>query len=252
MNRFADMNRFEGVRTIVTGAGGGIGHAVAARLANEGAHVVGMDLRVDGIDQAGTKLALECDVSDASAVDAAIEQAVATLGGLDLVCNIAGIGHFCTTHEETAEAFAKIVGVNLNGTFHVCRAALPHLLANGEAGGAIVNTASTAGLMGQPWSAAYCASKGGVVLLTKALATEYADKNIRVNAVAPGGTNTAIQQSFASTFPSDATNKKIAKMMSTMGMAEPDEMAATFAYVASPEARFMTGAIVTVDGGITA
>jgi meso-butanediol dehydrogenase / (S,S)-butanediol dehydrogenase / diacetyl reductase len=243
------MHRFEGRRAIVTGAASGIGKAVAARLAEEGARVVGLDLRTDGIE---TEIALACDVADATSVGVAVEQAVAALGGVDVVCNIAGIGHFCTSHEETPEAFAKIVGVNLNGTFHVCRAALPHLLANGNDGGVIVNTASTAGLMGQPWSAAYCASKGGVVLLTKALAVEYADRNIRVNAVAPGGTNTAIQEAFSTTFPADASGRKMAKMMSAMGMAEPTEMAAAFAYVASSEARYMTGAIVTVDGGITA
>jgi meso-butanediol dehydrogenase / (S,S)-butanediol dehydrogenase / diacetyl reductase len=243
------MHRFEGRRAIVTGAGAGIGKAVAARLGEEGARVVGLDLQTDGIE---AETALVCDVADASSVDAAVAQAIEALGGVDIVCNIAGIGHFCTSHEETAEAFAKIVGVNLNGTFHVCRATLPHLLANGDDGGVIVNTASTAGLMGQPWSAAYCASKGGVVLLTKALAVEYADRNIRVNAVAPGGTNTAIQHAFSATFPADASGRKMAKMMSAMGMAEPAEMASTFAFVASAEARYMTGAIVTVDGGITA
>jgi meso-butanediol dehydrogenase / (S,S)-butanediol dehydrogenase / diacetyl reductase len=243
------MHRFEGRRAIVTGAASGIGRAVAARLAEEGARVVGLDLRTDGIE---TEIALACDVADAASVGGAVEQAIAALGGVDVVCNIAGIGHFCTSHEETPEAFAKIVGVNLNGTFHVCRAALPHLLANGNDGGVIVNTASTAGLMGQPWSAAYCASKGGVVLLTKALAVEYADRNIRVNAVAPGGTNTAIQEAFSTTFPADASGRKMAKMMSAMGMAEPAEMASAFAYIASAEARYMTGAIVTVDGGITA
>ncbi len=246
------MNRFQDVRAIVTGAGSGIGRAVAARLTAEGARVVGLDLRADGIDDTISELALACDVADASAVDAAVTEAVGVLGGLDVVCNVAGIGHFRTSHEETPEGFAKIVAVNLHGTFHVCRYTLPHLLANGDSGGVIVNTASTAGVMGQPWSAAYCASKGGVIMLTKALATEYADRNIRVNAVAPGGVNTPIQESFATTFPPDATGRKIAKMMSPMGMAEPDEMAATFAFVASSEARYMSGAIVSVDGAMTA
>lgn len=246
------MLRFEGARAIVTGAGSGIGKAVAARLSSEGARVAALDLRTDAIDTGVAEFAVACDVADAAAVEAAVEQAADALGGLDVVCNVAGIGHFASSHEETPDGFAKIVAVNLTGTFHVCRFALPHLLANGDAGGVIVNTASTAGVMGQPWSAAYCASKGGVVMLTKALAIEYTDRNVRVNAVAPGGVDTPIQESFASTFPPDATGRKIGRMMSPMGMATPEEMAATFAHVASPECRYMNGAIVVVDGAMTA
>jgi len=243
------MNRFDGSRVFLTGAGSGIGRAVAARLAAEGANVVGVDLSTDTIE---TEAKMVCDVTDAAAVESTLEVAVGLLEGLDIVCNIAGIGHFRNSHEETPEAFAKIVDVNLNGTFHVCRYALPYLLANGDRGGSIVNTASTAGLIGQPWSAAYCASKGGVVMLTKALAYEYRGRNIRVNAIAPGGVNTAIQGSFAESFPPDADFKMVHKIMSPMGMTEPEEMAAVFAFVASDEARYMTGAIVSVDGGITA
>lgn len=250
------MHRFEGSKVLVTGAGSGIGRATATRFAAEGAAVVCADVRghddtaaaitTDG----GAAHARTCDVADAPAVEAAVEAAVATMGGLDVVCNIAGIGHFRNSHDETPEGFARIIGVNLQGTFHVCRYALPHLLAAG--GGVIVNTASTAGLVGQPWSAAYAASKGGVVMLTKALATEYRSKGVRVNAVAPGGTNTNIQDSFSSTFPPDADMKLLHKIMSPMGIAEPAEMAAAFAYIASDEAKYMTGAIISIDGGITA
>ena len=114
----------------------------------------------------------------------------------------------------------------------------------------IVNTASNTGKMGQPWSAAYCASKGGVVLLTKALAEEYIGK-VRVNAIAPGGTNTAIVHSFAD-LPEGGDFKQMHKMMSVLGMADPSDLAAGFAFVASDEARFMTGSIVSIDGGLTA
>ncbi|HYU65982.1 MAG TPA: SDR family oxidoreductase [Jatrophihabitantaceae bacterium] len=243
------MNRFDGSRVFLTGAGSGIGRAVAARLAAEGAHVVGVDLSTDTIE---TEAKMVCDVTDAEAVASTMETAVGLLEGLDIVMNIAGIGHFRNSHEESPEEFAKIIDVNLNGTFHVCRYALPYLLANGDRGGTIVNTASTAGLMGQAWSAAYCASKGGVVMLTKALAYEYRDRHIRVNAVAPGGVNTAIAGSFAESFPADANLKLMYKITTPMGMVEPDEMANVFAFVASPEAHYMTGSIVTMDGGITA
>ncbi len=245
------MNRFVGSRVLVTGAGSGIGRATAQRFAAEGARVACLDVRGHDETAAGigaTAVAFECDVSNGAAVAAVVDAAVEALGGLDVVCNIAGIGHFRHSHEETPEDFVRIVGVNLNGTFHVARFALPHLLAAG--GGVIINTASTAGLIGQPWSAAYCASKGGVVMLTKALATEYKAQNIRVNAIAPGGTKTNIINSF-STYPEGADLRQLIKVMSPMEMAEPEEIAALFAFIASTEGRYMTGSIVAIDGGIT-
>lgn len=250
MTKGNNMTRFAGKKAIITGAGSGIGKATAARLASEGATVACVDLR-GAQDTAkeigGSSFALDCDVSDSSSVEAAINDAVAKLGGVDILCNIAGIGHFAWSHEEPPAQFDKIVAVNLNGTFYACRFALPHMLAAG--GGVIVNTASTAGLIGQPWSAAYCASKGGVVQLTKALAYEYRDMNVRVCAIAPGGTNTNIVKSFTGV-PEGANYKLLSKIMSPIENADPSEIAGAFAYVASNDARFMTGSILTIDGGI--
>lgn len=248
------MNRFADQVALLTGTGSGIGRATARRLADEGAVVACLDVR--GADETAAEIvaaggrarAWTCDVSDAAAVERTVDKVVAELGGLDVVGNIAGIGHFAWSHEESPEWFDRIVSVNLNGTFYVSRFALPHLLARGR--GVIVNIASTAGLIGQPWSAAYCASKGGVVLMTKALAYEYRGKGIRVNALAPGGTNTNIIHSF-STLPEGAHFREMSKIMTPMGQCEPEEIAAAFAFVASDEARYMTGAIVAVDGGIT-
>jgi NAD(P)-dependent dehydrogenase (short-subunit alcohol dehydrogenase family) len=210
----------------------------------------GAEETAEGIRAAGAQaIALDCDVSDAASVEATVASTIGELGDLDTVCNIAGIGHFAWSHEETPEWFDRIVKVNLHGSFLMARYALPHLLARGS--GVILNTASNAGLNGQPWSAAYCASKGGVVMLTKALAVEYLKKGIRVNAVAPGGTNTAIIHSFMD-LPEGGSFKDMARAMSPLGTAEPEEIAGLFAYLASDEGRFITGSIISIDGGITA
>jgi len=247
------MSRFTDKRVIITGTGSGIGHATALLFAAEGATVACLDLK--GADETaatitadgGTAYAYVCDVSNSATVKSVVDTAAAAMGGIDILLNIAGIGHFAWTHEEDPDWFDRIVGVNLNGTFYMCRYALPYLLETGN--GVIVNTASNAGLMGLPWSAAYCSSKGGVVQLTRALAFEYRGKNVRVNAVAPGGTNTNIVNSFT-TLPEGADFREMSKMMSPMGQAEPSEMAEAFAFIASQQARFMTGSIVSVDGGL--
>lgn len=236
---------------VVTGAGSGIGRAVAERLVADGYAVGCLDIagQEDTAAALGSRaLAVACDVTDYAAVEAAVATVASGLGAITHAANIAGIGHFRHSHEETAEGFARIVAVNLQGTFNVCRAVLPAMLEAHR--GSIVNTASSAGLMGQPWSAAYCASKGGVVMLTKALAYEYTGSGVRVNAVAPGGVATPIADSFG--FPEGANFKRAVKIMSPLGMMEPAEIARTFAWVLDERNGFMTGSIVVHDGGLTA
>jgi len=241
---------------IVTGAGSGIGQATALRLAAEGATVICVDLFAETAEataeiinrSGGAAMALACDVSSASACEETVAAVVAEHGRVDALCNIAGIGTFANSHDMDTAQFDKIVAVNLNGTMYMARFVLPLMLEQG--GGVIINTASSAGLFGQPYSAAYCASKGGVVVLTKALAEEYKDRNIRCNAICPGGVDTPILHSFVE-MPDGGDYKKIRKMMTPMGSAQPSEIAGLFAYMVSEEARYMTGSIVPLDGGIT-
>jgi NAD(P)-dependent dehydrogenase (short-subunit alcohol dehydrogenase family) len=245
------VGRFEGKVALVTGAGSGLGQATARRLAEEGASVACLDIDADaakataaGIGDGATPV--RCDVTDETSVREAVAEAVAQLGPPQVVCNVAGIGGSAHTHEETLERWSRILAVNLTGTFLVCRETLPHLL---EGGGVIINIASTAGLIAQPYQAAYCASKGGVVQLTRSLADEYIERGIRVVAIAPGGMDTPLLGHFAA--PEGAKLKKWNKLTSPMGFAQPDDVANAVVFAASDEARFVTGAIIAVDGGIT-
>jgi NAD(P)-dependent dehydrogenase (short-subunit alcohol dehydrogenase family) len=239
---------------IVTGAASGIGRAVALRFGAEGAKVGCFDIAEDGAaktaaaigEAGGVAVAFGCDVSNETAVIDAVSAAANGLGSPDVLCNVAGIGTFAHTEELELAEWNRILAVNLTGTFLMCKAVLPHLL---ERGGAIINTASTAGLAAQPYSAAYCASKGGVVLFTRSLAWEYVKRGVRVNAVAPGGIETPIMAGFV--IPDDADPVLMAKITPPVGFGQPEDVAALFAYLASDEAKYVNGSIMTIDGGLT-
>jgi NAD(P)-dependent dehydrogenase (short-subunit alcohol dehydrogenase family) len=249
------MNRFQGRTAVVTGAGSGLGHATALRLASEGASVACLDVVRDAAEKTaaevvaaqGTARAYEVDVAEPTSVRTAVKAAARDLGRPSILVNCAGIGKFANAHDMPFEEWSRIIAVNLTGTFLMSQAVLPFLL---DGGGNIVNIASNAGLMGQPYSAAYCASKGGVVQLTRALADEYIRRGVRVNAVAPGGIATPLQNAFRQ-LPEGADSMLIAKLRSPLGNSRPEEIAALVAFVASDEARFMTGSIVSIDGGLT-
>jgi NAD(P)-dependent dehydrogenase (short-subunit alcohol dehydrogenase family) len=250
--------RYAGRVAVVTGAGSGIGRATARRLAAEGGVVACLDVVEDAVrdvaaeinqeaaDAGGRAIAVHCDVTDEASVAAAVGRARQEFGPITNLCNIAGIGGFAHTPDQTLSGWDKIIAVNLTGTFLMCRAVLPDMI-DGE--GAIVNTVSTAGIIGQPYSAAYCASKGGVKMLTKALAVEYMARGVRVNGVAPGGVDTPIIHNFGP--PDDADWKLIERLMTPIGFAYPHEIAGAFAYLGSPEAGYVTGAILSIDGAIT-
>jgi NAD(P)-dependent dehydrogenase (short-subunit alcohol dehydrogenase family) len=239
---------------VVTGAGSGLGRATARQLASDQALVAVLDIDEGAAKDTAAQIesdgrtarSYSADVSDWGSVEAAVAKVANDLGRPQILVNCAGVGKFVRSEEETPENWARIIGVNLTGTFLMCRAVLPHLLGGG---GVIVNVASNAGLMGQPYSAAYCASKGGVVNLTRALGVEYRARGVRVNAVAPGGMNTPMINTFG--FPEGAKPEDFAAITSPLGYAEPEEIAGLIAFVASDEARYMVGQIVSMDGGIT-
>jgi NAD(P)-dependent dehydrogenase (short-subunit alcohol dehydrogenase family) len=246
--------RFLRNRVLVTGAASGIGRATALRLAAEGAAVACFDRDVLGLAAVaaeiaaasgpGTARTYECDLLERAAVQPLVRAAIADLGGLDALCNIAGIGGFRLDAEQTLEDWDRILGVNLTGTWLVCQAALPALL---ESRGAIVNTASTAATDATPYSSAYAASKGGVIGLTRSLAVSHAKAGLRVNCVAPGPIDTPIAQHY---IPPEGADLALIGLILPFGeMGRPEEVAAVIAFLASREASHVNGQVLRIDGG---
>ena len=243
--------RFEGRVALVTGAGSGMGRAITLRLAAEGASVLGIDLDEQRLAETkslsdGVVDVRQADVAEPQACADAVAASVSQFGRLDVLGNVAGIWWAKHLADVRPEEYRRMMAVNLDAYFFFCQAAVPHLL---ETGGNIVNIASNAGVQGLPYSAVYCASKGGVVQLTKALAIEFI-KSLRVNAIAPAGTNTNLF--VGGSFPADPDPDLMGRLGGHRGMAEPEEVAALFAFLASDEARSITGAIYLLDNGLTA
>lgn len=247
-------HRFRDKVAIVTGAAQGIGRATARRLGAEGAAVWCADVNGEGAagtakeiaDHGGTAQASAIDVTDAAACQALVAEVVGAFGGVDVLCNIAGIGGSALTPDETVERFNAMFAVNAAGPFYLSQAALPHLL---ERKGNIVNLASTAGMIGQAYCAAYCASKHALVGLTKAMAVEFGRTGMRVNAVCPGGVNTGIIAGF--TPPEGASMSLVSRQYLNRDMQQPESVAAMIAYVGSDEAYYVNGAVLAIDGGTT-
>ncbi|HUE06137.1 MAG TPA: SDR family oxidoreductase [Acidimicrobiales bacterium] len=245
------MRRFEGKIALVTGAGSGIGRAVTVRIVDEGGTVFAVDvnettLRETAVLAGGKVRTHVADVGEPDACVAVVASCVEESGGLHVLGNVAGIYRAAHTPDMSREDYRRVMSVNLDGPFYLCQAAIPHLL---ESGGNIVNIASNSGIQGVPYSAAYSASKGGIVQLTRSLAVEFLKTTLRVNAIAPAGTNTNIAAS--ANFPPDMDPVLSGRMAGLRGLAEPGDVAALFAYLASDEARAVTGAVYTIDNGIT-
>ena len=235
------MTRFEGKVALVTGAGSGIGKATAELFRAEGAHVVGVDLTGDGVD------VLAGDVSDPDSVQEFVNAAIDRHGGIDVVANVAGIVHFSHVEETTLADWNRHLSVNLTGPFLVSQAALPTLI---ERKGSICNVASIAGLKGQAYTAAYCASKGGLVLLTKSMALELAKRGVRVNAVCPSSVMTPLVTGVAENLPKDVDPELFARLTNVMPeWVTPEEIAESIAYLSSHAARNITGTTLLIDGG---
>jgi len=244
------MRGLEGKRVLVTGGASGIGAATAARFLEESSAVCVLDRDVKGRERIRHELpdlaeTLDADVSNLKQVEAAIDDAVRIMGGLDVVINNAGISIRHNFLEITPEEWAKVMAVNLTGVFYVAQAAARHMMRHG--GGVILQTASTNGLVGQPFYADYNATKAGVIELTKSMALELAPK-IRVCAVAPGYVLTPMQRSEYTDEMLEEVNRKV-----PLGRhAKPEEIAALFAFLASDDAAYITGQVFTIDGAETA
>jgi meso-butanediol dehydrogenase / (S,S)-butanediol dehydrogenase / diacetyl reductase len=244
-------DRYDGKAAIITGAGSGIGAATALRLAAEGAQVLGLDINADGLAETAARgdgriETRQCDITDRSQCQAAVDDAVERFGRLDVLGNIAGIARAEHLPDVTEASYRQMMGVNVDGYFFMAQAAIPHLLHDG---GAVVNIASNAGLIGQAYTVVYCMTKGAVVQLTRALAMEFMKTPLRVVAIAPGMVDTGLTRGYQ--MPADVDWDLVGRYISPRGATPPESIAALFAFLASGEAPNMHGAIVSADHGMT-
>ncbi|MGW4031995.1 SDR family NAD(P)-dependent oxidoreductase [Streptomyces sp. NPDC004838] len=239
---------------LVTGGGSGIGREAALQFARDGGRVIVADANAEAAqsvaalieERGGTASPFTVDVSREEEVVALVEHAVATFGGLDVALNNAGIsGKIGMLHDLDAEEWERIQAVDLRGVFLCMKHEIDHMLSHG--GGTVVNTSSVAGVIGNPGSAGYAAAKHGVVGLTRTAAGEYGANGIRVNAISPGLTRTAMVKGIEREDP--ALIEKLAGSIPLGRLAEPTEIAEAAVWLASPKASFVNGHVLVVDGG---
>jgi NAD(P)-dependent dehydrogenase (short-subunit alcohol dehydrogenase family) len=253
------VTRLSGKVALITGGGTGIGRACALHFAREGARVAVAGRRreplaavVAEIEAAGGQaLAASCDVAKSDQVERTIREVVAQFGALHVLVNNAGILHVGSVEETSEAEWDRLVDVDLKGVFLASRAALPELRKSG--GGAIVNIGSVLGLVGMKKRAAYAAAKGGVTMLTKAMALDHAQEGIRVNCICPAIVETDLVQTILSQAPDREAAVRLRTAQIPLGrMGKPEDVAATAVFLASEESSWLTGAAIALDGGLTA
>ena len=251
--------RFAGKDCVVTGGGSGIGRAVVLRLAAEGARVAILDIDLAGaretLDMCGRHgFAAHLDVRSEAGVTAAAALVAETFGGVDALVNNAGIEILGTIAETAPDVWDEIMAVNLRGPYLTSRVFLPQLLARAATGGAaVVHNASLMGQVSSPGLAAYCASKAGLISLTRSMALDFAQQNLRVNCVCPGIIHTPmLERRFAREPDRAAAYRRVSQRPPVHYIGNPEDVAAAIAYLAADESRFVTGSALTIDGGVGA
>ncbi len=251
--------RLTGKVCVITGAGSGIGRAAAVLFAAEGARVVAADLSPRAAEETvramrearGEARAVEVDVSSAASVQRMFADVLEAYGRLDVLVNNAGYGFAATVEETDEAAWDRLMAVNLKGVYLGCKYAIP--LMRRQGGGVIVNTASVVAMVGIEDRAAYCASKGGVVALTRAMALDHVRDGIRINCIAPGTIDTPYFSEIFARSPDPAALRKELEERHPMGrLGRAEEIAYAMLYLASEESSFVTGSVLVVDGGWTA
>ncbi len=253
------MGDLDGKTAIITGGSSGIGRAICLKLAEEGADVVVADVREEPFldekpthekinSKDGNAIFIQTDVSDEKSVQDMVYQSAEKFGKIDILVNNAGVHHFGSVTDETVEGWEKIMSVNLKGMFLVSKHVLQHMLSE-DISGDIVNIGSIAGLVGYGESAAYCASKGGIVEITREMALDYGHHGINVNAVDPGVIKTAMTKDM---IEDEETRKYMEQNIVVPRLGKPEDIAEAVSFLASDKSNYITGENLVVDGGWTA